>query len=578
VTDFAHCIMPEVTLEKSQKTPQGFFNGAQVIKRSESRLGDDINVRHLSFIDPESSRMTDCYEVYWAHFMPTDEGQLRTILKWLGELDLWNLPSNLRRQVWSFALILSACAFALPFYPQLGDSAVEFLQFRIDWILFLIFSGLMYWLRHSLIEIVGDAATYLHSSPATFRAKKDIRDYSSRLINDLHEAKESDGSIKYDRIIVVGHSLGTFIAYDALQQCFAQRNQGADIYDLIRLKKRYDEKANYTEKGVSTVLGEEIDSILEPAKKLYDYEDNLNSHQVAGAFNYPVFGAGNKSTYWFPSCDPLIKYAQNSYREAQRKFFIAQREFFTHYINQSDYKNQPDPKTYPPLDWRVTDFVTLGSPMTYAAFLLDPKDDQLRNERTFLQKELHKLYDSHWRGTTWPLSHWRGTTWPLSLCFRYRRSADMATVPPRILTNREMKPYFFLNDEYGNVALLNRSCFAITRWTNIYVPSNGNIRSGDILSGPLGPVFGLGIRDIAINPKEFARQGWSLSRFAHTRYWSCQGWIGAKQADPETDPPWVEALRYAIDLNFKNDLPENDECKEIRHYRKPFFNNRKLTK
>ena len=57
---------------------------------------------------------------------------------------------------------------------------------------------------------MGDAARYLDAGPKNIKRRQEIRAKGTYILRKLHD------SGKYDRIIVVGHSLGTYIAYDIL--------------------------------------------------------------------------------------------------------------------------------------------------------------------------------------------------------------------------------------------------------------------------------------------------------------------------------------------------------------------------
>src|SRR5436309_3046168 len=79
--------------------------------------------------------------------------------------------------------------------------------------------------------------------------------------------------------------------------------------------------------------------------------------------------------------------------------------------------------------------------------------------------------------------------------------------------------------------------FAAVRWTNIYDPHSLIFR-GDIISGPVAPVFGDGIRDIDLK----ALRGQS-SAFSHTRYWMLTG-----EGQVGGTPAHIKALRQAVNL------------------------------
>jgi hypothetical protein len=75
------------------------------------------------------------------------------------------------------------------------------------------------------------------------------------------------------------------------------------------------------------------------------------------------------------------------------------------------------------------------------------------------------------------------------------------------------------------------------RWTNIYDPAF-LVAFGDLISGPVAPVFGDGIIDV--NLRKLRRcQSW---RFTHTRYWTVPRSI-AKRV-----PERIKQLRAALDL------------------------------
>ncbi|HZO47836.1 MAG TPA: hypothetical protein VFB68_18195 [Xanthobacteraceae bacterium] len=63
---------------------------------------------------------------------------------------------------------------------------------------------------------LGDAARYFRNSPANVAVRREIRKEAVELLDRLHE------SGRYDRIVVVAHSLGSVIAYDMLRAYFSR--------------------------------------------------------------------------------------------------------------------------------------------------------------------------------------------------------------------------------------------------------------------------------------------------------------------------------------------------------------------
>jgi hypothetical protein len=64
--------------------------------------------------------------------------------------------------------------------------------------------------RSIVLNYIGDAARYLSPKPGNVAHRQAIREAGVDLLSNLHDTGD------YDRIVVVGHSLGSVIAYDIL--------------------------------------------------------------------------------------------------------------------------------------------------------------------------------------------------------------------------------------------------------------------------------------------------------------------------------------------------------------------------
>jgi hypothetical protein len=151
--------------------------------------------------------------------------------------------------------------------------------------------------------------------------------------------------------------------------------------------------------------------------------------------------------------------------------------------------------------WRVTDFVTMGSPLAHAEILLarDRKALEIRqNDREF-PTCLPAMENARVRGQD-------------VRRFSYQLSRD---------------------DPASYRAPNHAAVFAPTRWTNLYFPSSWIVR-GDLIGGPLAGVMGSAVRDIKVTTSLW----WGF--LSHTLYW--------KGSRPEEAPDHVQALRRAIDL------------------------------
>ncbi len=168
-----------------------------------------------------------------------------------------------------------------------------------------------------------------------------------------------------------------------------------------------------------------------------------------------------------------------------------------------DYGQALSSKHGKPSRWRITDFITIGSPLTYASLLLETSDEAfLEQVRTFR---------------------------------RY------ATCPPQSLTSPDQPYTFTLSGEPHHAAL-----FAATCWTNLFFPNMG-IVWGDIIGGKIAgelqpdPLsgrparLGYGVLDVALPHDR------KLGAFTHNGYWP---WRDGKAG--KTPPQHIQALRCAF--------------------------------
>jgi len=139
--------------------------------------------------------------------------------------------------------------------------------------------------------------------------------------------------------------------------------------------------------------------------------------------------------------------------------------------------------------WRVTDFVTMGSPLAHATVLLS-KD---RND--LVKKQV---------------------------------SREFPTCPPELEKERFSYP-----PERAHRPPHHAAVFAPTRWTNLYFPSRFVVW-GDLIGGPVRTLFGRGIKDVPVE----SRQRFGL--LSHTLYWK------SNKTGPTTSH--IKALRDALTL------------------------------
>jgi len=150
--------------------------------------------------------------------------------------------------------------------------------------------------------------------------------------------------------------------------------------------------------------------------------------------------------------------------------------------------------------WRISDYITLGSPLAHAALLLAKDEDDLRARQR--GREL--------------------ATCPPTRDEKFGITDDI-TMPKPDGTTRDVR------------TLDHASPFAVVRWTNGYFRSLFAL-DGDVISGPVAPVFGKGVRDVALRSPA---RGW----LTHLFYWTHRNDADRQPTDP------MAMLREALALD-----------------------------
>ena len=259
-------------------------------------------------------RRTDLYEGYWA---PESTGtRLAHVARW-GRRLLLRPPWRLPRRIRAVAIrVLVALIVAVAAIVWVGADAVALVaDGEVTWpatvgkgLVGLVAGAATVWLTDSL----GDAARYLDVHPHNIAQRQAIRTRMVGLLDEVHECG------RYDRIVVVGHSLGGVVAYDAVRLLWRQRLDG------ITLDDGFDD----TELARATAQLEAAMAVLDPAQRRR------------------------------PAEDPAIRSAQAQFRQAQQRLFAALR--------------RQDPGR-----WLISDLITLGAPVAHAGWLLADGSEDL---------------------------------------------------------------------------------------------------------------------------------------------------------------------------------------------------------
>lgn len=306
-----------------------------------------FELRRITTEPDDSGRRTDFYEYYWAHMMHGTK--LNQVIAWIMELftrPMHKVPTDVRRAYWLGRALVAVVAIAvlamIIWLPMAWSAIVSFLSLGV--VAFVI--GL---LKGKVIDIlvtsVGDVVRYIKPHPVNVGRRQEIRENGVRLLETLmgvtpekiaefeawkkgdrpRTAKKPQWDTEYDRIIVVGHSLGSIVGYDLLKYLYARLNR-LGFTD-------YPDQPHREE--------------LERRCRLALINDEESEREEPGPDDPPK--------------EEWQELTTAEFRKLQRAAFIEQR-------------GQGSP-------WIVSDFVTLGAALTHAEFLMADDETDLREQQ-----------------------------------------------------------------------------------------------------------------------------------------------------------------------------------------------------
>lgn len=311
-----------------------------------------------------------------------------------------------------------------------------------------------------LVKYFGDVARFVRATPENVKNRRDVRERGLALLKGLHQ------SGKYDRIVIVAHSQGTIVAYDLLSLLWSEI--GPSSHNL-------------------------------PSK---------NSARALSDLDIWLGEVANGTKNW--SLDEFQKYQRS----------ISETLAAQHLQGGAKTATNGACDTA----WLISDFVTVGSPLTHAEFLLAQNQDDL--DRLIEQRAL-----------------------PVS--------------PPQLEEDptSSTKSFRYLDTTTGVSVPHHAAMFSTVRWTNIHDRANAfGFLFGDVISGPVGTVLGnkrlratptdeaksaeycVGISDQKVSIR---RTNWLFPRlFTHTLYWKWH-----HKWDVKHPPHHIQALRKAVNIN-----------------------------
>lgn len=382
-------------------------------------FSDSFELRRASLKGSRTRPATDVFEFYWAHLIR--DTTLAQVGAWLRQLMLRRTVPTPLRPLWFLAWISLLVAGAATILYLAGVEAAVWL-FTAPAVLTLAGLGWRLFGEPVAVDVIGDAARYLSPKPGNIAQRQAIREAGVALVEKLHE------SGRYDRIVLLGHSLGSVIAYDIITHAW------------IRMHARHRRPSRPS------------------FRELVAVERAL--HQ------------------------PLASKARQALQHAAWR--------------RQRANTQP---------WLITDLVTVGSPLTYANFLV--ADSRTAFEKAKSDRVLP--------------------------CCPPVTELDPKSGHRRISFERPY-PGAIAGDTRTFVIGHHAAPFALTRWTNLYFRTRCRGLCGDLIGGPVAPLFGEWVRDV---PLASPSKG-----FTHTWYWR-RGEHGNRH---------LKALRGALGLDCRKEL------------------------
>jgi hypothetical protein len=317
-----------------------------------------------------------------------------------------------------------------------------------------------------LVPYLGDCACYLRDAPDNIAARTAIRNLGMKVLRDLHARKNPDGTLRYDRVVVVAHSLGSIIAYDVLRAFFVDQ-----LPDMVL-----------------------SDEAVAACREL---ESMARAGVAKGTYEVVEVGGG---LAWNPlPGDPAP--GAFAYQQAVRRAFGL----------LAGAGGTPGASASP---WRVSDFVTMGSPLALAQFLLTQfgKDPELKEKVTL---------------------------------------REFPVAPPALSPGEPERILFAPNGgapdrPTSRPRLQHSALFAVTCWTNLYFVQRFALR-GDFFAGPIPERYSPGTLNVPMHTSLFG------GYINHIHYWKPEPEQGGKT-------PHIRALKLAV-------LGE-DACRELNHERR----------
>jgi hypothetical protein len=188
-----------------------------LVYSSPDKIADFYETRRLSI----NKKNTDFFEYYWANLMI--EPATSDLYTWIFKLLFKKEPSERAKrlvfwvQFFVFFMLSASILISMFFWESIDEYFSNLLKTAGAAVVsFLFVRFVLPHINSTVSKTVGDAVKYLTPSPENISSRFEIRNKGINLIRKLHEQTAENGSQKYSKIIVIGHSLGSVVAYDII--------------------------------------------------------------------------------------------------------------------------------------------------------------------------------------------------------------------------------------------------------------------------------------------------------------------------------------------------------------------------
>jgi hypothetical protein len=357
----------------------------------------------------------------------------------------------------------------------------------------------------AILSGVGDAARYLSNSPDDVDQREKIRTGLVNILERLHSQMDiATGLHTYDRVMVVGHSLGSVIAYDAIRALWT-----TTVRDIVLPADGTPDESVRQEllpSGIEPTTGEVPE--VDPTETVQDgIERSEDRPQTSGSSGLPE-RANAARLAALRSLESLV--VQESADAIPEKNYTRPMPSVASTGNWISAQRgiqallrYPSSDPHTPNDsltrWIISDLITVGSPLAHAELLLaNGQTDLTQRKQRRLFPADPPAYSSVRLST--PKNAVEADKTILSML----RSTVSSLQPPVGDTTR----------------MLSAAPFAAVTWTNIHFQH-------DMVGGRLSQVLGNGIDDVTLpEVKPYLLN--FLLKYPHSSYWK------GKRNRPET--------------------------------------------